>query len=60
MLGGTYHLDILKTDGGIDGAADDCLGSIHADAHRGVILWLQAKVARKPGIRRMQRLLFSF
>lgn len=31
------HLDVLEADAGVDGAGDDALGHVHADAHGGVV-----------------------
>lgn len=39
------HLDVLKSDTGVDGALDDGLGDIHAAAHGGVLVGRHAVVA---------------
>ena len=39
------HLDVLKSDTGVDGALDDGLGDVHAAAHGGVLVGRHAVVA---------------
>ena len=41
------HLDVLEADARVDGAGDDALGHVHADAHGGVVGRGHAVVGRQ-------------